>query len=192
MTGSAFAAWASLWLAVVGGLAWAARPRLIPLDRLGAGVDPDNLDVRRQLLGHRWHAVTASLGGAMRRLGRRPANVNLDRRLGAATIAAMTTVPVDPRLAMIVGLLTWMRPIRAERRATQRRHHLVLQELPEVVDLLSVAVRGGLTVPLAVAAVGERLDGEVALALRQCVEEAALGQRLSDRLEVMPATRRAR
>jgi len=180
MTGSAFAAWASLWLAVVGGLAWAARPRLIPLDRLGAGVDPDNLDVRRQLLGHRWHAVTASLGGAMRRLGRRPANVNLDRRLGAATIAAMTTVPVDPRLAMIVGLLTWMRPIRAERRATQRRHHLVLQELPEVVDLLSVAVRGGLTVPLAVAAVGERLDGEVALALRQCVEEAALGQRLSE------------
>jgi len=174
MSGVALAAGASLWLAVVGGLAWTARPRSGPIDRLAVNEDRSGEVSWRRPLGQRWRRLTARLGGTIRRMARRPASEALDRRLGAALFAAVTSVPLDLRLAMIVGLVV------------QRRYQLVLQELPEVVDLLSVAVRGGLTVPLAVAAVGERLDGEVAAALHQCVEEASLGQRLSDRLEVLP------
>lgn len=189
MTGSVLAIGSGLWLAAVIGLACSARPREAASTRLAVGAGPaapGAVGIRHIVQG-RWHRSTERLGGAIRRIGRRPADADLDRRAGSAGFALAMAAPVDLRLALIVGLLTWMRPIRAQRRLVQHRHHRVLQELPEVVDLLSVAVRGGLTVPLAVAAVGDRLDGEVATALQQCVEEASLGQRLSDRLETLPA-----
>lgn len=66
-------------------------------------------------------------------------------------------------------------------------HQQLLRELPETVDLLSVAVAGGLTVPMALQAVGDRVDGVVATALRDCLTSARHGQRLADVLEQVPA-----
>lgn len=60
-------------------------------------------------------------------------------------------------------------------------------ELPEVVDLFLVAVRAGLTVPLAVAAVARRADGMLAPALGVVVDAAASGQRWSEALEGLTA-----
>lgn len=183
---------AALWLGALGGLAWVRRfhPTAATVARLDIAVGRvvDRESVAGSAFRHRWAAATERLGRAVRvHILRRPAAVDLDRRVGRAILAALAAAPVDVRLALIVALISWIQPIRAQRQAVRERHHAVLQELPEVVDLLSVAVRGGLTVPLAVAAVGERLDGEVAAALHSCVEEAALGQRLSERLEQVPA-----
>lgn len=183
--------WIAPWLMAVLLLGTLRRPQpsVTTSTRLHAavGLPRHREPSARDLAANGWGLLTARVGRGLRRLARRSVDDRLDRRLGSATVAAIATLPVDIRLAMIVGLVSWMRPVRAERRVVQQRHAAVLQELPEVVDLLSVAVRGGLTIPLAVAAVGERLDGEVADALHRCVAEASLGQRLSDRLEQVPA-----
>jgi len=64
----------------------------------------------------------------------------------------------------------------------------VLDELPEVIDLLGLAVAAGLTAPLAVAAVGRRGDGRLAAALYQATVMAARdGRRLPDVLDDVPA-----
>lgn len=184
-------AWALVWLGAVGGFALVARPSsfAVVASRLDQAVGrvPPSHPGPVSAVRARLDEIAERLGGSVRSLLRRPANAGLDRRLGRALVVAAIATPFDIRLAAIAGLLRWMQPVRAERRTVKDRHAAVLQELPEVVDLLSVAVRGGLTVPLAVAAVGERLDGEVAGALRVCVEEASLGQHLSDRLELVPS-----
>jgi tight adherence protein C len=59
--------------------------------------------------------------------------------------------------------------------------------LPEVVDLLVLAVEAGLTVPLAVAAVARRADGPLAGELRRVLDEVAVGRRLADALDELPA-----
>jgi len=64
----------------------------------------------------------------------------------------------------------------------------VLDELPEVIDLLGLAVAAGLTAPLAVAAVGRRGPGALAAALGEASAEAIRrGRRLADVLDDVPA-----
>jgi tight adherence protein C len=58
-----------------------------------------------------------------------------------------------------------------------------LRHLPEVADLLVLAVGAGLTVPLAVAAVARRAPGPLAPALGQVISEVSLGRRLADALD---------
>ncbi|HZQ28105.1 MAG TPA: type II secretion system F family protein [Acidimicrobiales bacterium] len=62
----------------------------------------------------------------------------------------------------------------------------VEQELPEVVDLLRLAVGAGLTVPLAVRAVSRRAPGPVGTALARAVEDTTRGRRLADALDDLP------
>jgi tight adherence protein C len=77
----------------------------------------------------------------------------------------------------------WL-PARAEARAHQRA---VAAELPEVVDLLRLAVGAGLTVPLAVHAVSRRAPGKIGAALGRIGEETTRGRRLADALDQLPA-----
>jgi len=93
------------------------------------------------------------------------------------------------RFALVAGLVAVVRPILASRRRANDQAREVVRELPEVVDLFTVAVRGGLTMPLAIAAVGRRLSGHVPTAMQVASEQAQLGRRLSDELELIPGHR---
>lgn len=62
----------------------------------------------------------------------------------------------------------------------------VLEELPEAVDLLRLAISSGLNVHLAVAAVGERLCGPVGIGLVGASWRVRSGMRLADALETLP------
>ena len=62
----------------------------------------------------------------------------------------------------------------------------MLEELPEAIDLLRLAVSSGLNVHLAVAAVGERLCGPVGLGLAGASWRVRTGMRLGDALEWLP------
>jgi len=64
----------------------------------------------------------------------------------------------------------------------------VAAEIPDVIDLLSVAVTAGLNVRLAVEAVAERAPpGPLAKALASAAAEARRGDRLADALGDLPA-----
>jgi tight adherence protein C len=73
------------------------------------------------------------------------------------------------------------------RRARRRRAAALAAEVPDLVDLLVLAVGAGLTVSLAVAAVARRAPGGLAGELGRAAEEAALGRRLADALDDIPA-----
>lgn len=88
-------------------------------------------------------------------------------------------------LAVPLGLWAWPR-VRV-RRARQRELDAVEAELPEVVDLLRLAVGAGATVRMATESVGRRADGAVARALAAAVQAAdERGRRLADALDDIP------
>lgn len=74
----------------------------------------------------------------------------------------------------------------AQRAARARQRAAVLGGLPEVVDLLVLAVGAGLNVSLAVAAAARRATGPVADELRGALADTARGARLADRLDLLP------
>jgi tight adherence protein C len=63
----------------------------------------------------------------------------------------------------------------------------IAADLPDVVDLLVLGVGSGLTVHLAVSRVASRASGPLAEELRRVVDEVALGRRLADALDDVPA-----
>lgn len=77
----------------------------------------------------------------------------------------------------------WRAPFWRARRRRAGERAAVARALPEAVDLFAVAVGAGLTVPLAVAAVAERVDGVFGAALRRSAAAIAAGQRCADALD---------
>ena len=137
---------------------------------------------------------SAALAELVERLGRRvlqraglPADPTVARRLGAAMVAGVAVLPVIPLMALPAALVAWAVPsVRAGRRE-QRRRAMVASGLAEVVELLALAVGSGLTVHLALAQVARRADGPLADELSRVVDEVALGRRLADALDDVPA-----
>jgi tight adherence protein C len=80
-----------------------------------------------------------------------------------------------------------MAPALRAARAEKRRLEAIAADLPDVVDLLVLGVGAGLTVHLAVAAVGQRARGPFAAELRRVSTEVALGRRLADALDDVPS-----
>jgi tight adherence protein C len=126
------------------------------------------------------------LGGALlRRLGR-AAPPGTARRLGTAVIVATFCLPVLAPLAVPAGLVTWALPALGVRRRRRRHLAAIAADLPDVVDLLVLAVGAGLTVRLAVAAVARRSPGPLGAELARAGHDADLGRRLADALDDIP------
>jgi tight adherence protein C len=85
-----------------------------------------------------------------------------------------------------VAVVTLGAPILASRRARRARGDAIVRALPEVVDLMHLAVGAGLTVPLAIEAVARRARGPLADELAIVIDEVALGRRLGDALSDVP------
>ena len=122
----------------------------------------------------------------MLRCARRPVTPERGRTVGITTVAFMLALAAAPVLAGAVPLGAWALPRVMRRRAERGRVEALEADLPQVVDLLTLAVGAGLTVSLAVAAAGRRGRGPLAAELRRVTAEAGRGRRLADALDDLP------
>jgi len=122
----------------------------------------------------------------LRRLRREPSAADA-RRLGVAMVAGAMMLPVLAPAAPVVALVAWTLPRLRAGRADRRRQAALAADLPDVVDLLVLAVGAGLTVQLAVGQVARRGSGPLASELRRVIDEVALGRRLADALDDLPS-----
>lgn len=176
---------AAAWAALV--VSWAAAhrpppPRLLML-RSARPPSQAKIDPRRRPLG----AVAEAIGARLLRRADRAVTPAAARRLGTAVLFAALFLPVLPAAAVPAGLAAWGAPGVAARRAERRRLAAMAGDLPDVVDLLVLAVGAGLTVPLAAVAVSRRATGPLGAELARACVEAGLGRRLADALDDVPA-----
>jgi tight adherence protein C len=127
-----------------------------------------------------------ALGGALRgALGRR-ADPAADRRAGRAVAAAALAAAIDPLLGLTVLVAAGAAPRLARRRHERRRRAALVEELPEVVDLLALGAGAGLTVPLTVEVAARHGRGQLAAVLADVVAATRVGAALADELAAVP------
>ena len=119
------------------------------------------------------------------RLAREHDRADVQRLVPPAVTVTAFVLPLP--VAVVIVLLACAAPMLAARRAARARALEVLRTLPEVVDLVLLAVGAGLTVPMAVEAVARRARGPIADELRTALDEVALGRRLGDALADVPS-----
>ena len=131
----------------------------------------------------------ASVGRGALRLARRPPTDDASaRRVGRALVAAVPVALVAPAAAPAMGLAVWLLPAHRRRRRQAAGRRAVREAVPEAVDLFSLAVSAGLTVPLALDAVAGRAPAPLEPALRHAVGKIAVGARVADVLDGLPDT----
>jgi tight adherence protein C len=185
MTGEApvFLAWFTLALAI----AWRRRPAPSRIRALVPPAPARPVEPARRAAGaHALAALLERLGGAVLRRLRRPAGAEVSRRLGTALVVALFTMVALPPAAVPAALVVWALPGVKARRRCRRHLAAIAADLPDVVDLLVLAVGAGFTVRLAVAAVARRSPGPLGAELARALEEADLGRRLADALDDLP------
>ena len=170
---------AGAWAVLVLAAGWRHRPvparvRALAESGAGGGVRPTHPALSERL--GRW---------VLARAGRRPTALDA-RRMGTAVLAAVAFLPVLPAAALPAAVVAWAAPGALARRAERRRLAALAADLPDVVDLLVLAVGAGLTVHLALAKVSVRAAGPLAAELRHTLEQVALGRRLADALDDLP------
>jgi tight adherence protein C len=109
------------------------------------------------------------------------------RRIALAVAVVVASLLVSPLLGVLGAAMAGGRVVLRRRAAARSRQRAVVDELPEVVDLLSLAVSAGLTVPLAVEVVADRGSGDVARQLGNAHESSGRGTSLAESLERCPA-----
>ena len=123
----------------------------------------------------------------LRAAGRPPPGPQRARSVGALTIVTTVVAALAPTLAPVVVLAGWAVPQVKRRRAERARLDGFEADLPQVVDLLALAVGAGLNVSLAVGAAGRWGGGPLAVELRRVAGETSRGRRLADCLDELPA-----
>jgi tight adherence protein C len=130
--------------------------------------------------------ISAAVGRwVLGRLGR-PADGLLASRVGGTLLAVALVLPVSLPAAVAAAPVAWTLPGFRAARAERRRQEAVAASIPEIVDLLLVAVASGLTVRLAVEAVANRASGPLADELARVMAEVRRGRRLADSLDDVP------
>jgi tight adherence protein C len=127
-----------------------------------------------------WPSIR-SLGAVDQRPERR--GPGWDRRLPVIGVAAVLTIAGSPVLGLAVLAAVVARPRLVARRAAARRRWAVVDAVPEAADLLALAVAGGLTVPLALAAAARWSPPPVGDALERAGGQLGLGRMTADVLE---------
>lgn len=178
---------ALLWLFVFAGCGLALRPpraRRRPV----AMADPTRSlpSARSGPMAHLGEWVLA-IDPIQRRAAGRLDGAEREVGFGAlAVLAAVLLIPIDTRATAVVAVGVPALLVLRRRRRSSDREAGVTHELPEIIDLLSVAVAGGLTVPLAIDAVARRVPGQIAAAFGEALSRSRLGSRLADELEQLP------
>lgn len=186
---------------IVVAIAWPRRPRsrrqlprrddptvIPPADDGEAPAVAREMTLREARLVPLSHSASANLvaplGRWLRRAARRPPDPGADRRLGVVVVAGGAAgLLVTPWLGFAVagavaGAQRWRR-----HRSSAIAERQIADALPDVVDLLRVAVSAGCTVPVALAAVARRAPPAIGPALREALRQHALGMSLADALD---------
>lgn len=108
------------------------------------------------------------------------------RRVATTACLALPTMVLSP-FAAVVAAAIWFLPTLRARRTERQRLLRVERDLPEVVDLVVLAVGAGLSVRQATAAVARRSTTPLGSELGRVVAEAERGRRLADALDEVPA-----
>jgi tight adherence protein C len=174
------------WFGLALAIGWRYRPVPSRLRALtpSVGAQPAS---QQSALGLQLAAALTRVGCVVLRRVGRPAVPDAGRRLGTALAVGALALPLLPPVAIPAGLVAWALPAVRERRRQRRRLAAIAADLPDVVDLLVLAVGAGLTVRLAVAAVARRSPGPLGAELARAGHEADLGRRLADALDDVPA-----
>ncbi|HKA04993.1 MAG TPA: type II secretion system F family protein [Acidimicrobiales bacterium] len=115
-----------------------------------------------------------------------PAAVRRLRVPVAVGVGCVVLLFVWPPLAIgVVGVVS-MGPSLARRRAERRRTLAIRRQLPDVVDLLVVAISAGLTPALAIDCLAALAPDPFAGAFDEVRGRRRRGQRLADALDVLP------
>lgn len=124
----------------------------------------------------------ALLGRFVRRRAGAEPDPSADRHVGMVAVTAVLAGTVWPPASLVV-IGAGVAVPRWRARSARRRHSAeVVAELPELVDLFTLAIGSGLTVPLAVDEVSRRSSGPTGAALAAAARRARLGQPLPDAL----------
>lgn len=123
---------------------------------------------------------------ARRALGLAP-DPSLDRRVGFALVSGSVAGLVSAPAAIPVGAAIWGAPWLVARTREKRRADRVLDELPEVVDLLRLALGSGSSLRLAVATIAPRCGPIVGARLRNVDRQLDRGVPLGEALRQLEA-----
>jgi Flp pilus assembly protein TadB len=179
-------AWAMV-VCVVASDAAARATRRRPTRRGPAPAAVPRSGTRRGTAGR---SPAAALGGAVLRLaGRRDqaADDPARRRTGRAALAAGALLPLAPALAAVPLVLVLAGPPLAARRDAVRREAAVVDQLPDIVDLLALTATAGLPVPAALATIGDRPGGPLGAACARAGAVVRRGGTTADALAELAA-----
>ncbi len=157
--------------------------------RHGSGSVPDDNRPAGPMAGHPPRpgpGLARRIGTALRRHAGAPADDAAAAMVGSVLLIAGPIALVDLRLAVIVGLAIRIRPILIHRRRRLELEDRVIDELPEVIDLVRLGLASGGSNLVALQAVAARPAGPVTDALAAVVAQVAAGHRMADALEDLP------
>jgi tight adherence protein C len=113
--------------------------------------------------------------------------VDADRRAGWATVAGLGLLFLAPPLA--AGPLAWVvvTPLVTARRRQARHEARLHDQLPDVVDLLTLTAGGGLPVGPSLLAIGDRPGGPLGAALARAGAHLRHGGTTAEALDLLAA-----
>jgi pilus assembly protein TadC len=177
-----------LWVALVAGAAWRWRPPprriLTAATKMPRPGTPGAATTPAVATAVAPSATTPAAASAATPAGRPPRT-----RLVAVALVAVAVVLalIWPPLALVVGGAALIVPPVRRRHHERQRRRAIRRQLPDVVDLLVVAVSAGLTPALAIGHLATLAPEPFGAAFADTGRRMRRGQRLADALDALPA-----
>jgi tight adherence protein C len=109
-------------------------------------------------------------------------NQRTDRRIGWAALGGLGLLPVAPALAAVPLACALAAPVLTARSARRRHDAALVDQLPDVVDLLSLTAAAGLPVTAALTAIADRPGGPLGAAMGRAAAHLQAGGPLAGAL----------
>jgi tight adherence protein C len=133
-------------------------------------------------------AAVGVVGALLRLTAGRPPDPGADRRAGWAALAALALVWASPALAVLPPLAAVAAPALKNRRSARRHQAAVVDEVPDLVDLLTITATAGLPVSAALVVLGPRVGGVLGPALERTAAMLGRGATVAEALDELAGT----
>jgi tight adherence protein C len=132
-------------------------------------------------------AAGTTPGTAVARTAGRDQNQGADRRTGWAALASLALLPLAPALAPVPLACALAGPVLTTRSARRRHDAALVDQLPDVVDLLSLTTAAGLPTTAALTAIAARPGGPLGAAIGRAAAHLRAGGPLAGALAYVGA-----